>query len=238
MAVRKTSLVTGECYHVFSRSIARFTIFRSEQDYCRMRDLCVFFTVRARGVYYRFARFMKTDLVQRRGFDQAFKVMSEDQDSVVQIVAYCLMPTHIHLVLRQSADEGISQYMSNVLNSYARYFNTKYKREGPLWSGRFKNVLVSTDEQLLHLTRYVHLNPSSAGLVFDPEEWPYSSLREYIAPSDEMRMCRFEGFLEGGPGYRKFVKNHKDYQRNLSRIKALILEDEGPLHTPGVCRGE
>ena len=70
--------------------------------------------------------------------------------------------------------------MRRLLNSYTRYFNEKIKRKGPLWEGRFKKVLVNSDEQLLHLTRYVHLNPVSAGIVEKPEDWPCSSYREYI----------------------------------------------------------
>jgi putative transposase len=79
------------------------------------------------------------------------------------------MPTHIHLVLRQLKDGGISKFMSNILNSYSRYFNIKHNRKGPLWEGRFRKVLVGSDEQLLHLTRYVHLNPVTACLVDKPK---------------------------------------------------------------------
>jgi len=61
-------------------------------------------------------------------------------------------------------EEGISLYMKNLLNSYTRYFNTKTKRKGPLWQGRFKSVLIKMDEQL-YLTRYIHLNPTSEDLV-------------------------------------------------------------------------
>ena len=80
------------------------------------------------------------------------------EDYLVEIIAYCFMPTHIHLILRQLKKDGISIFMGKILNSYTRYFNLKNKRKGPLWESKFKNVEVVTDEQLLHLTRYIHLN--------------------------------------------------------------------------------
>lgn len=80
-----------------------------------------------------------------------------DKEKLVEIVAYCFMPTHVHLILKQLKENGISIVMNHVLNSYTRYFNTKHKRKGPLWEARFKSVLVESDEYLIHLTRYIHL---------------------------------------------------------------------------------
>ena len=74
--------------------------------------------------------------------------------------------------------------MGDILNSYSRYFNTKQKRKGPLWEGRFENVLIKTDEQLLHLTRYIHLNPVTAYLVDQAKDWQASSYNEYLENSD------------------------------------------------------
>ena len=121
-------------------------------------------------------------------------------------------------------DEGISLYMKNLLNSYTRYFNTKTKRKGPLWQGRFKSVLIKTDEQLLHLTRYIHLNPTSEDLVEKPEDWPYSSYNEYLRNSEEP-LCSFSKYLDIEPKtYKEFVESRKDYQKRLSEIKHLLLE--------------
>ena len=114
--------------------------------------------------------------------------------------------------------------MKNLLNSYTRYFNTKTKRKGPLWQGRFKSVLIKTDEQLLHLTRYIHLNPTSEDLVERPEDWPYSSYNEYLRNSEEP-LCSFSKYLDIEPKtYREFVESRKDYQKRLSEIKHLLLE--------------
>jgi len=108
----------------------------------------------------------------------------------------------------------------------SRYFNIKNKRKGPLWESRFRNVNVSADDQLLHLTRYIHLNPSTANLVESPESWNFSSFREYTGEiSKEKILCNYSGLIEMTPSdYREFVHSRKDYQRELAMIKNLSLE--------------
>ena len=136
------------------------------------------------------------------------------------------MPTHIHLVLKQLVNSGVSSFMNILLNSFARYFNLSHNRHGPLWESRFKNVLIETDEQLLHLTRYVHLNPTSAGLVELPNEWNYSSYLEYLGERSSKGICNWEGILEIQPNnYQKFVNGRTSYQRSLSQIKHLLIEN-------------
>ncbi|MDO8579983.1 MAG: transposase, partial [Candidatus Omnitrophota bacterium] len=142
-------------------------------------------------------------------------------DPLVEIIAYCLMPTHIHLVLKQLKDNGISHFMRNIQNSYTHYFNERYKRKGPLWIGRFKNVLVESDSQLLHLTRYVHLNPSTAGLTRNPLDW-HSSYGEYLNPKTNDRLCHWEELIDLSTSqYRAFVEERIDYQRELAFLKHL-----------------
>jgi len=136
------------------------------------------------------------------------------------------MPTHIHLVLKQVVDNGISKFMAKVLNSYSRYFNCRHHRKGHLFEGKFKNVLVKDDEQMLHLTRYFHLNPTTAGLVKKPEDWFHSSYSEYIGKNKEDSICDFKEIISIKPAqYRKFVHDRIDYQKKLSLIKHLLIDD-------------
>lgn len=187
----------------------------------------------------KFSRFIETDAVKIRGFNKCLSDMKRQGKPIVQLIAYCLMPTHMHAVLKQLQDKGISVFMGNVLNSYTRYFNTKYRRKGPLWEGRFKNVRVISDEQLLHLTRYVHLNPVTARLVDDPKDWAASSYNEYVSKvKDEERVCEYDGILDfgGKEQYRKFVIERIDYQRELALLKES-LDISQNVHPRGVQRG-
>jgi len=219
---RKNPLANGETYHIFSKSIAEFKIFNSDTDYQRMLNLIKYYQIEKPPE--KFSRFIQSEPVRIQGFANYFDFIGRDQKSIVQILAYCLMPTHIHLILKQLSLNGISIFMSNILNSYSRFFNTLHHRKGPLWENKFQNILVEKDEQLLHLTRYIHLNPVTAFLVEQPDEWLFSSYKEYIqAASNEV--CQYEDMLEIKPNkYIKFVKDRTSDQRELAKIKKVILD--------------
>ena len=175
----------------------------------------------------RFSYFLDSKLVETIGFDSAFNSISKNKLRLVEIIAYCLMPTHIHLILRQILDKGITKYIGRVLNGYSKYFNAKHKRSGPLWTSRFKSVLISGDVQLLHLSRYIHLNPTSAGLAARPEDWKFSSYGEYVNRLDDnLGICRFDDIMEkNSKEYKKFVEDRKSYQRELSIIKSFLIDN-------------
>lgn len=220
---RKEQLATGRIYHVFNRSIADFRIFNDDNEFLRMIQLIRYYQIENE---LRFSDFIELEQVQVGGFNSFFNIISKDKEPLVQIIAYCLMPTHFHLILKQLVDHGISIYLRNFQNSYSHYFNVKHKRRGPLWEGKFKNVLVDSDEQLNHLVRYLYLNPATARLVENPEEWSFSSYREYLGRvADGQAMCRFDDILEIEPAsYRKFVNDRISYQRELAKIKKLLID--------------
>lgn len=221
--MRKDPLVTGSIYHIFTRSIADFRVFNNENEFRRMQQLIKYYRV---DNAVKFSDFIDSKIVQKDGFNSVFNMTSKDKDCLVRIIAYCLMPTHNHFILKQLTENGISKYMKDILISFTRYFNTKHKRRGPLWESRFKSVLVETDEQLFHLTRYIHLNPVTAKLIEHPEDWAFSSYKEYLAdPSNNFVLCEFNDLMEIKPQlYRKFVNDHIAYQRELTKIKNLIID--------------
>lgn len=219
---RKNELVEGQVYHIFSRSIAKFIIFNNDSDYQRMMNLIKYFQVKDPPTKFSF--FMDLKSVEQNGFDNHFDLITKDQEKLVQIIAYCLMPTHVHLTLKQLKPKGISIFMGKVLNSYTRYFNSKYHRKGPLWESKFQNVLVENDEQLLHLSRYLHLNPVTARLAEKPQDWFFSSYSEYLGKND-ISFCQFKDLINLDPKqYKKFVLNRIAYQRELDIIKKQILD--------------
>jgi putative transposase len=149
-----------------------------------------------------------------------------EHQKYVEIIAFCLMPTHVHLLLKQLEDDGISTFTGNVLNSYARYFNKKHQRKGPLWVDRFKGVGIETDEQLWHVSRYIHLNPTTTNLVDKPELWKFSSYTEALndAPSPSRLTPSISHLGFTAQSYRRFVENQIDYQKKLAAIKALMID--------------
>ncbi|MCH7504792.1 transposase [PVC group bacterium] len=214
-------MTNGQIYHVCNKSIAGFVIFNNDSEYMRMKNLIKYYQLEDPPT--KFSYFMSH---LNEGGDILNLDLIDRKNKLINIIAYCLMPTHIHLVLQQLKDNGISIFMSNILNGYTRYFNIRHKRKGPLWVGRFKRVVVSTDEQLLHLTRYVHLNPVTSYLIEKPESWTYGSYNEYCSQgTTDEEMCCYENILDiDSKSYKNFVNDRKEYQRELAKIKELMLE--------------
>lgn len=144
-------------------------------------------------------------------------------------MCYCLMPNHFHFLLRQEVDGGISKFLGLFQNSYTRYFNTKNDRVGQLFLDTFKNVLVEKEEQLLHLSRYIHLNPYSSKVVEnlnDLYKYEWSSLGEYIGGSEDY-ICEKDMVLSSfktKESYKKFVSDRAEFQRELKQIENLLIE--------------
>lgn len=220
MNIRKTPLVNDQYYHIYTRSIAKYQIFNDADDYERILELMDIY--RYSEFNHKYSKFKELEITTQAAISNSLK---KENNILVEIVSYCIMPTHLHLILKQVINEGISKYMARILNSYTKYFNAKHHRNGPLYESRFKNVLIKNDEQLLHTTRYVHLNASSAGLIANPFDWQYSSLKEYCEDV-ETGICEFSEIIDMSPKkYKKFVLDQKSYQRSLSIIKNILIDD-------------
>ncbi|PIS46966.1 MAG: hypothetical protein COT17_05820 [Elusimicrobia bacterium CG08_land_8_20_14_0_20_51_18] len=212
MPNRKVNFYENNVYHVFAKSIAGYKIFDQKNDARRFLNTVLFYNAEKPESKF-----------SLRGERKDDKINPGHSGKILKIIAYCVMPTHFHLIIEPIKPENISHYMNVVLKSYSRYFNVKHNRKGPLWESRFKSVLVETDEQLLHLTRYTHLNPVTAYLVNKPEDWNFSSYKEYLGLTE--KICEFEDRLKIQPEqYAKFVNERISYQRELAKIKDLILE--------------
>lgn len=131
------------------------------------------------------------------------------------------------MLVKQVRDAGVHEFMSKILNSYTKYYNTKHNRVGPLLQGQFKAVLVETDEQLIHLSRYIHLNPLVSGLTTNLDDFDHSSYPSFVRKKDN-DFCFTSPILDffNSPGaYREFVLDNESYGAELHRIKQLLLEE-------------
>ena len=222
---QRQPLVNGEFYHVMNKSIEGYKIFPQQKDYDRLLTLFHFFSMKEAPT--KFSYFLEHDpLIEETGIHNRITELTTN-NTHTKIIAYCLMPTHFHLLLQQVETRGISEMLRKSSNAYARYFNTKYKRKGTLWMSRFKSVLVENDEQLLHLTRYIHLNPVTAGLVGKAENWSYSSYKEFTNrnQAEHQITTQIHDTINMSPkDYAKFVNDHTGFQRELAIIKKQALE--------------
>jgi len=134
------------------------------------------------------------------------------------------MPDHYHFLLKIIKDNSFSKFIGDVENSFTRYFNIKFDRKGPLWQNSFKAVEIRSNEQLLHVSRYIHLNPTTSRLVERPEDWIFSSYKDFITDKKLLNDFMKEISINDITDYKKFVENNIEYQRDLKRIKKFLFE--------------
>ena len=212
MPARKIVLATGETYHIFNKSF-RGDIFTDKKEYKLFLLAMKFYMQLDPPVKFSIYRQLK---------DQ-YRINTKNK--LVNLIAYCLMPNHFHFILRQEESDGIKYFVQRLCNSYSHYFNIKHQRKGSLFDFKFKAVRIETQEQLIHLSRYIHLNPVTSYIVEDPSEYEYSSYNLYLAKKQSswidpsVIMSNFSSL-----DYKKFVADQKDYQRELSKTKHLLFD--------------
>ena len=214
MPSRKVPFVNGESYHIFNRGVAKMPIFYNFYDYSRLLKTMIYYQID--GPKPKFSHF--TPLT---------KTLNTN-NKIVDIVCYCFMFNHFHFLLRQKTEGGITEFVSKLSNSYTKYFNTKNKRVGPLLQGEFKSLHVEAEEGLIHLSRYIHLNPLVGYVTKNLNSYRWSSYLEYINV-DQDGICAKEIILNQFPSsdsYKKFVLDQEDYGKKLEIIKHQLLDFE------------
>lgn len=198
MPRRTYPFVPGGTYHLYNRGHNRQTVFRSDSDY-------------------------RTFLQALRTYLDVVPAHAAHASGAT-LMAYCLMPNHFHLIV-QPEDEALSGRMQRLLISFTKTLNAKYGRVGALFQGQFQAVRVEADEQLIQLSAYVHRNPIEAGLVRRPQDWEYSSCREYLGtrpgtlpdPSLVLDLCG------GVRAYRQLVEARAELASEC--LEHLVLEE-------------
>lgn len=148
------------------------------------------------------------------------------------LVAYCLMPNHFHILIKQNTDLSITKLISKVCTSYSKYFNNKHERVGSLFQDKFKAEHVNKNEYLLWLSFYIHLNPRVANLVINDSGWKWSSYLEYLnLPSESI--CEKEIILDQYNNINSYKKAMEDAYGPIKNRKdinfdVLNVEFESP----------
>ena len=133
----------------------------------------------------------------------------------LELLAFCLMPNHVHLFIYQHQQGVMTEFMRSVLTSYSMYFNKKYKRTGPLFESRYKASHITNDAYFQHISRYIHLNPRSW------KTYEYSSLPYYLHQvTDEWIVPRkiIDDF-ESPTEYLKFLEDYEEAKEMIDILK-------------------
>lgn len=192
-------------YHLYNRGVEKRDIFLDQQDY---------------SVFLNYLK-KYLDLKLAKPNQLAYEI---------DLLAFCLMPNHFHLLVKQLTLNGITKLMRAVCTKYVMYFNRKYERVGTLFQGKYKAAIISSDEYLLHASRYIHLNPCSGS---DPRyaDYEYSSYNYYLGkknaswvkPQEILNFFKtaqkvgFKDYLS----YQSFLEDHTKDAKEILGVLAL-----------------
>jgi len=221
MPYRNIKLVNDYYYHVFNRGVARLPVFLTKYDYKRFQLATDFYQYKNTPI--RLSKILEKSVSDR---NDIFAGLKKDSPKLVTIYSYALLPNHFHFLVKQNIDNGILIFMKNLTDSYSKYINKRHERVGPLWQGPFKAVRIESDEQLLHVSRYIHLNPVVGGLIKSSQisMYPWSSYSEYLNKPNLCDTSTILSYFKSKNEYVKFIENHIDYAKKLQEIKHLMLE--------------
>lgn len=187
----------GHYYHIYSRGVDKQTIFKDDQDYVFFLSL--------------FKRYLS-----KKAVDSKRHGVYPYYGSRLELLTYCLMTNHIHLLIYQHDETAMIDFMRSVMTSYSMYFNHKNKRIGPLFQSRYRASLIQKDDYLHHVSRYIHLNPK------DWTHYKYSSIKyvlkrsraEWINPTPILEL--FNNDVEE---YLAFLNDYKENKAMLDELK-------------------
>ena len=215
-------------YHIYNRGFNDQTIFKNKQDY---------------GV---FLNYLKSALLppiketQTRTIQvnnqpyQTFNPETKNFSKSIELHAYCLMPNHYHLLIKQIPEKSIDQFMKSLSIRYTMYFNKNHKRKGSLFESRYKAVLITDPEQILYVSKYIHLNPLPKKELKNLTQYlasQHSSYSDYLKITNTSWLHTQEilKYFKNSPStkfynrskYQDFVENLKDANKLFTKVEPL-----------------
>jgi putative transposase len=221
--MRKIFFANNQTYHVFNRGTEKRKIFLTKRDYERFLISMAIFNN------------SDTNRPRLENIDIQHPVLDKKVEKpLVDVLCFCLMPNHYHLMLRQRVENGISRYLHRLQMGYSKYFNLCYERSGNLFQGQYKAVEVKRQNQFQYLPLYIHMNPlelvepqweergvkSVKKAVKFLENYSWSSLKNYVqelpAPYLEVKTL---SSLYGAGEWREAIENW-----SLKNLQHRVLE--------------
>lgn len=185
-------------YHVYARGANKRRIFLDEEDFLKFLQLL--------------ERYLSPEDARNR-----YGLPYPNFYNKVDLLAFCLMPNHFHLLVYQRQVHMLTSLMQSVMTSYSRYFNVKYKRTGPLFESRFRASAILDEAYLEHISRYIHLNPRQW------RDYEYSSLPYYLH-QDTVSWVRPERIVSMFTTPTEYIHFLEDYQENKKMMDILKKE--------------
>jgi len=188
-------------YHIYNRGVNKAPIFLDAQDY---------------GVFMGLLKRYLGNEIAKDESNREYPNYAEGLD----LIAFCLMPNHFHMMVYQKDNtKAMESFMRSLSTAYTRYFNKKHKRVGHLFQGVYKASRISNEPYLLHISRYIHMNPK------DYKNWPYSSWPYFTQgwTTDWVKQHKIFELFEGG-NYEKFVDDYKQSKEETELLKTELAD--------------
>lgn len=188
-------------YHIYARGASKQKIFIEAVDY-------LFFT-----------RLFERYLSDKQKLSKTGEPYPNFNKNI-ELVAYCLMTNHFHLLIYQENIGDLQLFMKSVMTSYSRYFNMKYKRSGPLFESRYKAVRIDKQSYIEHITRYIHLNP---------RRWQnyYNSSLKFYRDGNEPEWLKNDKIIDlfrTREEYMIFVSDYEEMRDMLAEMKHQLAD--------------
>jgi len=229
MPYRREQFVNGEIYHIVVRGIDENLIFKETDDYYR-------------GIFsiYEFNNSKPGEISKRRREIQAAKKklggervsFFDKRDKLVEVLAFCLMPNHIHLLMKQLKDGGITKFMRKFGAGYGGYFNRKYNRKGYVFQNRFSAVHIRNDNQLKTVFVYIHTNPTA---LLEPK-WKEAGIKNSEKVIKFLESYKWSSYLDyiGGKNFpsvtnREFILKIMNNERECKEFVDSWIKYKGKI---------
>lgn len=171
---RNFEFSVGEFYHLYNRGTEKRNVFIAKRDWERFLTLlCI--CNDSHSIVTRLHNKVPTT-----------------RDTIVDVVSYCLMPNHFHILVREKVENGTSLFMQKLMTAYTMYFNKRHSRGGVLFQGKYKGRHVSSDNYLMYLLSYIHLNPVK---LIEPK-WKEHGIRDRAHAKNYLKHYRYSSYLD------------------------------------------
>ncbi len=252
MPVKRPKLVNDEIYHIVVRGVGNSLLFKHINDYYRgIFSLYEFNNAnpvsiikrrqQIQNIKKKFREHLSAKKRREQFSSKSFKMMVDKRNHLVEVLAFCFMPNHVHLLLKQIKNDGITKFMRKFGAGYATYFNKKYNRRGHLFQSRFRAVHIKNDEQLKTVFVYIHSNGIS---LVEPKwkergiknpkkvikflgDYKWSSYQDYIGKTNFPSVTERKFLLKvmgEKKGCKNFVENWIKYKKELKFWNKITLE--------------
>lgn len=221
--MRKKPLVNNEYYHIYNRGVDKREVFSDKKDFFRFLISLELLNDKQDGAMIKWRDYK--NYAKNASLDDFLKLNFRNREYLVDIVSYCLMPNHYHMILKQRVEKGIEKFLQKLGTSYTKYFNERNRRNGALFQGRFKSSLIKSEGLLSRLSVYVSCN-SEVHKIRPAKNYPWCSFLHHIGKTKNslVRDEAFRGDFKNTMELEEYAKeNIVDFQKR-KQDQDVVLE--------------